>query len=152
MTDYRFREITLLQAERELVGAELDSRNGLTANLYFHSERAEDLSRIHQELAALYREGKYKDSFIKEGHFVSPNRHALTVLLPSLEWEIEQCWCPWYFNEGYVDALVSAIRQEHQLLDAAVEARRRWENQHPLKHDDDEIPMPRIATKGGVSV
>lgn len=144
---FSFRDLTLAEAECEIVGAAIDHEHALLTALRtlavddFRSEAAADLRRVFYVLAGWYARGEW-DRW--------RNLERLAQLYPGLD-----LWSPSAVLPEYVRALCLAVVESNRLADAAVGAVRDWRGRNPLALAS-QSPVarrtpPRPKHTGGVS-
>ena len=133
-TPFTFHDLTLREAEEEIVGAAIDyeaaliSLYGATRIRSFRCELAYELNQIANVLFAWHDRGLYDPEFNRERlekHF-DPGY-------------IHQLWCPTGMFPEYTDALCMALIKAEGLFDEAVSAHIRLANEAPFRP---ESPLP----------
>lgn len=156
------RDLSLAEAESQLVGAVIDHEHAMTLALArlprdpFRSYRAEALSFLFYTCVCWYYDGTY-DAW--------ENRYRLEPLFHHLCERRGLCvseadvWCPWGAVPAYVEALIDALIKSKRLEDDAVAAVRRLAAEYPLSRflePLDAAPAaaswPRRKVLGGVPV
>ena len=149
-TRFAFRDLTLAEAEAEIVGAAIDHELALTTALLtlaiddFRSELAPDLRRIFYVVAGWYAKGQWSAEI---------NRPRLERYFPNV-W-IDGLWCPSGVVSEYVEALCAAVTESNRLADNALTATRAWWSENPLAASERPvahrvIPRPVSGPRGGV--
>lgn len=149
MTVPTFRDMTLIDAEAELVGAVIDHEHALLTALRlmplddFRSEHADELRRVFYVCAGWYDKGIWDRE---------TNRERLALYFDDF-W-VDGLWCPWGAVPTYVEALCNAITASNGLLDDAVAATRRWRTENTLLPGGSRSASPppvsaSAARKGG---
>lgn len=149
MTGFTFRDLSLVEAEREAVGAAIDHEHALLIALSllplddFRSEQAHDLRRVFYVLAGWHSQGRYD---------AGTNRERLTEYFDPFY--LDDLWCPAGVLPEYTEALCAAIRDSNALLDEAIAVRRRWLDENPLRahnhpHIQPSAPPAPAKQKGG---
>ena len=146
-TRFFFRNLTLAEAEVELVGAAIDLEHALLTALEtlavddFRSERAADLRRIFYVLAGWYAKGRWDPL---------TNRERLQRYSPDV-W-IDGLWCPSGVIPEYVRDLCRAVTESNRLADDAVAATRAWQEQNPIGvWGHPGAQRPATGPRGGVA-
>ena len=150
-TRFSFRDLTLAEAEAEIVGAAIEHEHALAIALSvlavddFRSERAEDLRRIFYVLAGWYAKDQWD---------AGTNRDRLERYFPEV-W-IDGLWCPSGVVPEYVQALCAAVTESNRLADNAVAATRAWYSENPIQPSERPfahrvIPRPATGPRGGVA-
>ena len=143
---FSFRDLTLAQAEAEIVGAAIDHEHALLTALQvlplddFRSYRGADLRRIFYVLAGWYS---------KDTWDAPTNRDRLEHCFPTLP--IDDYWCPSGTIPEYVRDLCQAVANSNRLADEAVAATRAWRDRNPLGGIDGRPVAKRPMPRGGVA-
>lgn len=139
MTAPTFHDLSLRDAEAELVGACIDHEMALRIALIllpvddFRSEAGYELRRVFYVLAGWLSKGIYDEE---------TNRERLALYFPDL-W-LESIWCPFGAVDEYIEALCRAVVRSNQLFDSAVAARGEWLFNNPLMSS---APVPPPAAR-----
>lgn len=162
-----FPDLTLAQAEGQLVGACIDSgvaltmTEGLLPEEGFRSRAAHDLNLVFFALLG-WRERRAYDP--------RTNRERLADLYliagpraSRQEWEgfIDSLWCPWWLVDDYVLSLARAVADHAAILSATLDALKSWRSR-PFTKDLGPASAPPATTSavgpfrrggtGGVSI
>lgn len=143
MSTFTFRELTLLDAERQLVGRCITDRAAVQASLEvlpldcWRSEQGQDLARIFYALAGRLARGAY-DSETNEDDLAV----GLAIFDTSRDLEdwthyLDGLWCPWTAVPEYLAGIVSALVDAYALHDGAVQAFRAYLEANPLTVSSD---------------
>ena len=148
MSVITFRDLSLLEAERQLAGRCLTNERLLKVCLEdlpvdaWRSEQGQDLSRIFYALAGRLGRGAYnpetnEDDLAAGFTVIDSDRGAGW-------WEdyLDELWCPWMAVDAYVAGLVDSLLTVYRLRDNAVRAYRAVLEKAPLQVDtsfDDEL-------------
>lgn len=136
---YSFKDMPLLQMEREAVGAVIDHEHAVRIAASrlrvddFRSHEADHLRQVFYVVLGWYEQGKWDDL---------TNRDRLEAY----GLENDYLWCPWAVIPEYVEALCDAITQANALDDAAVEAVRLRDEHYPISRSS-RPATPRLARK-----